>query len=110
MTTYICPKCGGTDYFMSTRNVIKGVGGIYGNRGGTKKFPVCRNCDEIMDGYNKKIMSRRTLAIAVGSWIVGIILAFIPVISIELTGLALIFMGIIGGGVSLFIDWKNNRE
>ena len=28
---------------------MKGVGGIYGNRGGTKKFPVCRNCDEIMD-------------------------------------------------------------
>lgn len=48
--TYSCPKCSGTDYFMSTRNVTKGVGGIYGNRGGTKKFPVCRKCDEIMEG------------------------------------------------------------
>ena len=45
-----CPKCGGSDYFMSTRNVMKGIGGIYGNRGGTKKFPVCKVCDEIM-GY-----------------------------------------------------------
>ena len=49
MTQFKCPKCSGSDYFMSTRNVMKGVGGIYGNRGGTKKFPVCRNCDEIMD-------------------------------------------------------------
>ena len=44
----ICPKCGGADYFLSERNVVKGIGGIYGNRGGTKKFPVCRTCDEIM--------------------------------------------------------------
>lgn len=47
---YSCPKCGGSDYFMSTRNVMKGVGGIWGNRGGTKQFPVCRKCDEIMEG------------------------------------------------------------
>ena len=45
----VCPKCGGTDYFLSERNVVKGTGGIYGNRGGTKKFPVCKTCDEIMD-------------------------------------------------------------
>jgi hypothetical protein len=45
---YECPKCAGNDYFMSTRNVTKGIGGIYGNRGGTKQFPVCRKCDEIM--------------------------------------------------------------
>jgi predicted nucleic acid-binding Zn ribbon protein len=44
----VCPKCGRTDYFLSERNVVKGIGGIYGNRGGTKKFPVCRTCDEIM--------------------------------------------------------------
>ena len=48
-TTYKCPKCGGSDYFMSTRNVMKGMGGLYGNRGGVKKFPVCKVCDEIMD-------------------------------------------------------------
>ena len=48
---YRCPKCGGADYFMSTRNVTKGLGGIYGNRGGTKQFQVCRVCDEIMEGY-----------------------------------------------------------
>ena len=48
--SYKCPKCGGSDYFMSTRNVMKGRGGIYGNRGGLKKFPVCKVCDEIMEG------------------------------------------------------------
>lgn len=48
-TNLVCPKCGGTDYFLSERNVITGMGGIYGNRAGTKKFPVCKTCDEIMD-------------------------------------------------------------
>ena len=47
--SYKCPKCGGSDYFMSQRNVVKGMGGIYGNRGGMKKFPVCKVCDEIME-------------------------------------------------------------
>ena len=49
MTNYKCPKCGGTDLFWSKRNVITGIGGIYGNRGGVKEFPVCRVCDEIME-------------------------------------------------------------
>ena len=48
--SYKCPKCGGSDYFMSTRNVMKGMGGIWGNRGALKKFPVCKVCDEIMEG------------------------------------------------------------
>lgn len=48
MSNLACPKCGGTDFFMSTRTVMKGIGGIWGNRGGTKQFPVCRSCDEIM--------------------------------------------------------------
>lgn len=48
MTNYKCPKCGGTDFFMSKRNVMTGIGGIWGNRGGVKEFPVCRVCDEIM--------------------------------------------------------------
>jgi len=48
---YKCPKCGGSDYYMSNKNVMKGVGGVWGNRGGVKKFPVCRVCEEIMDFY-----------------------------------------------------------
>ena len=46
---YQCPKCGGTDSFMSKRTVMTGIGGIWGNRGGVREFPVCRVCDEIMD-------------------------------------------------------------
>jgi hypothetical protein len=53
MTEYECPKCGGSDYFMSQRNVMKGMGGLYGNRGGVKKFPVCRVCNEIMDKFGE---------------------------------------------------------
>jgi hypothetical protein len=50
MKNLTCPKCGDSDYFMSQRNVMKGIGGIWGNRGGIKEFPVCRVCDEIMTG------------------------------------------------------------
>ncbi len=41
-----CPKCGGTDWFESKRNVTRGAG-LY-LRGTTKSFKVCRSCDEIM--------------------------------------------------------------
>jgi hypothetical protein len=47
-TTYKCPKCGGSDYFMSQRNVVKGMG--WAQRGSIKSIPVCRVCDEIMQG------------------------------------------------------------
>ena len=45
---YKCPKCGGSDYFMSQRNVVKGMG--WAQRGSLKSIPVCRACDEIMEG------------------------------------------------------------
>lgn len=45
---YKCPKCGGSDYFMSQRNVVKGMG--WTQRGSIKSIPVCRVCDEIMQG------------------------------------------------------------
>ena len=46
--SYKCPKCGGSDYFMSQRNVVKGMG--WAQRGSIKSIPVCRVCDEIMEG------------------------------------------------------------
>lgn len=48
MADYKCPKCGGSDYFMSQRNVVKGMG--WAQRGSIKSIPVCRVCDEIMEG------------------------------------------------------------
>ena len=48
MAEYKCPKCGGSDYFMSQRNVVKGMG--WAQRGSIKSIPVCRVCDEIMEG------------------------------------------------------------
>jgi len=53
MSDFRCPKCGGFDYYFSNRTVIKGIGGIWGNRGGVKKFPVCKVCEEIMDSTIK---------------------------------------------------------
>ena len=60
-TIYKCPKCGGSDYFMSTKNVIKGGIVFAWNRGGVKKFPVCKVCNEIMDRYGTRKISNRTL-------------------------------------------------
>ncbi len=45
MTSYLCPKCGGADYFMSERTVSRHLL-QYG--GPTQKYAVCKNCDEIM--------------------------------------------------------------
>ena len=77
-SNYKCPKCGGSDFFMSTRNVMKGVGGIYGNRGGVKKFPVCKVCDEIMDRYGtRKISNRRLIILALWPFVIlGFLIIF----------------------------------
>jgi hypothetical protein len=48
MTSLTCPKCGGSDYFLSKRNIVKGMGWL--QTGSLKSVPVCRVCDEIMDG------------------------------------------------------------
>ena len=42
MSVYKCPKCSGSNYFMSAR---------IANEYGVQKVPVCRTCDEIMDRY-----------------------------------------------------------
>jgi hypothetical protein len=44
--TYKCPKCGGSDYYMSKRNVQTGMGAFH--RGEFKVLPVCKQCDELM--------------------------------------------------------------
>ena len=77
--SYKCPKCGGSDYYMSNRNVMKGVGGIYGNRGGVKKFPVCKVCDEIMDRYATRKISNRTLIIV--ALVPFLIIAFLIIVN-----------------------------
>jgi hypothetical protein len=46
MSNLLCPKCEGTDYFLSQRNMVKGMGWL--QRGSIKGIPVCRVCDEIM--------------------------------------------------------------
>ena len=46
MSNLTCPKCGGSDYFLSKRNIVKGMGWL--QRGSLKSVPVCRVCDEIM--------------------------------------------------------------
>lgn len=106
---YKCPKCGGSDYFMSNRNVMKGIGGIYGNRGGVKKFPVCKVCEEIMDTIGTKIMSKRTKLIVVLPILIGIALVLVPIATVSLIGVLMVWSGLIIGLVSLFIDYRNTR-
>ena len=50
MSNLTCPKCGGSDYFESRRNIVKGMG--WAQRGSLKYVPVCRVCDEIMEGWS----------------------------------------------------------
>ena len=59
MSNLTCPKCGGSDSFISQRNIVKGRG-IY-QSGKMRGVAVCRVCDEIMhtsDSY-KQIQKMR---------------------------------------------------
>lgn len=59
--SYKCPKCGGSDYYMSNRHVMRGIGRLL--RGGVKKFPVCKACEEIMDRSGSRKITKRALII-----------------------------------------------
>lgn len=48
MSSLTCPKCGGSDSFVSQRNIVKGRG-VY-QSGKMRGVAVCRVCDEIMLG------------------------------------------------------------
>jgi len=86
MSNFTCPKCGGSDYFFSKRNVITGIGGVWGNRGGVKKFPVCKVCDEIMSEPHKwddqPVTSNRGSSGVSGLWVVIGFIAFAVIVSI----------------------------
>ena len=46
MSNLTCPKCGGSDSFISQRNIVKGAGIFM--RGRMRSVEVCKVCDEIM--------------------------------------------------------------
>ena len=46
MSNLTCPKCGGTDYFVSQRNIVKGRGIFVSGK--MRSVMVCKVCDEIM--------------------------------------------------------------
>jgi len=45
MTKLMCPKCNGSDFFYSKRNVTSGA--VF-QKLRTKAVPVCKQCDEIL--------------------------------------------------------------
>jgi len=104
---YKCPKCGGSDYFVSNRNVMKGIGGIYGNRGGVKKFPVCKVCEEIMDTIGTKVLSKRTKLILL--CLIGIALVLVPIANLGVIPALIVLSGVIIALVRWFIDLRNTR-
>jgi hypothetical protein len=79
--SYKCLKCGGSDYYMSKRNIQTGMG-IW-HRGRFKLLPVCRACEEIMDRSGSWKITKRALIIVVPIlafylfWIVGSLGAYI---------------------------------
>ena len=66
VSDYQCPKCGGTEYFMSQKIVMTGIGGIWGNRGGVKQFATCRVCNEIMSSTRKRNKPLKIILIIIG--------------------------------------------
>jgi hypothetical protein len=109
--TYNCPKCGGVDYFMSNRNVMKGIGGIYGNRGGVKSFPVCKVCDEIMSIPRVKFKwSKRTKLLSIPA-LVAAGASFFSVSGVAYTVLLTAwYIALAAAGFSALADYKKARQ
>jgi hypothetical protein len=64
MSNLTCPKCGGSDSFISQRNIVKGRG-IY-QSGKIRGVAVCRVCDEIMTGATYE---KTKLVISRNDWV-----------------------------------------
>lgn len=120
MKEYICPKCGGSDYFMSQRNIVKGMG--WAQRGSIKSIPVCRVCDEIMQGAQigfknmedygpgrssgasqAKSFSRRT-KIFLSLLFLAVCGSLIPVTGVQIFSAGVTYVAVIGLVVSFFLD------
>ena len=43
--SYVCPKCNGTDVYWAKKQILTGLGGIWGNRAKEVQRPFCRECD-----------------------------------------------------------------
>ena len=88
---------------------MKGIGGIWGNRGGVKKFPVCKVCEEIMDTTGTKVLSKRTKLILILPCLIGIALVLVPIANLGAIAALIVWSGVIIALVSLFIDFRNTR-
>jgi hypothetical protein len=42
---HVCPKCNGNDVYFNKKQIITGVGGVWGNRQREVERPFCRKCD-----------------------------------------------------------------
>ena len=111
MGNLTCPKCGGSDAFISQRNIVKGRG-IY-QSGKMRGVPVCRTCDEIMhtsDSYKQIQKSRYTSRDKAlhAIWFVLIVMSSLLIPSI--VGW-ICLAGVFVLGIILYRSWnKRNKE
>jgi hypothetical protein len=76
---YSCPKCDGTDVYFAKKQVITGVGGIYGNRAREERRPFCKVCDIEANWVNALDFAPSQVPVAIRRpwiWIVTGIFAF----------------------------------
>lgn len=111
MGNLTCPKCGGSDAFISQRNIVKGRG-IY-QSGKMRGVPVCRTCDEIMhtsDSY-KQIQRSRYTTKEISLYLIWFLLGYASIIfgGSLLSWVALASFFILG--IYLYRSWnKRNKE
>ena len=43
--SYVCPKCKGTDVYFAKKQILTGIGGVWGNRAKEVQRPFCKECD-----------------------------------------------------------------
>lgn len=43
--SYVCPKCKGTEVYFAKKQILTGIGGIWGNKAKEVQRPFCMKCD-----------------------------------------------------------------
>lgn len=104
MSNLTCPKCGGTDSFVSQRNIVKGRGIFVSGK--MRSVAVCKACNEIMSRGQTIETTMPTTKMATGDLrkfyaphvvilILGLVLSFLPNFALSTLGVFAIQVDII---------------
>lgn len=82
LAKYNCPKCEGSDLYLGKIRVLRGVGGIFGNRQQEILVPFCRTC-EVEATYTQSTLANEARKRKRAWWLVA---AFLVLFLLNILG------------------------